>query len=687
VGLSSGAAQAKLARSEAVRFVLPALAALLVSPASALATGPTLTMREVPLHGVRTIAAAVPTFNMVGLHWRGTGRIEYRTRSASGGWSAWRRGDDDDRVERGWHLGNLDWTGTANAIGFRTTGAVARLRVYYVWSPPEPLGGRRLQVAGSPSIIPRASWGANEAIRRAPPAYTDTIQFAVVHHTAGSNDYTPQQSAAIVRGIEIYHVQGNGWNDIGYNLLVDKYGQVFEGRYGGVDRAVIGAHALGFNAGSVGVAVLGDYGTAQVPAASKSALERVLAWRLDLAHIDPRSTLTWISGGNPRFPAGIPVFLRVIAGHRDTNFTDCPGDNLYALLPQIAQDVAQLGGPKIYDPAVAANGEGQVRFTARLSTSQPWSVTVTGSSGTAVAQGTGSGTSVDWTWDSTAAPPDSYSWSIASPGARSASGSLAPTAALAVQSVALQPAQVAPGEPATLSYKLSAPAQITASIAGADGQTIVTLPAVQKPAGTQTLSLTLPVGLALGLYTVQVSAAAGPQVALATAQLTLDDILTGFTLTPAKASASLAFSLARLPASLTFQVLRASQVVAAPAAPAPVVGPQTFVWDGTLADGTRAPDGAYTLAVTVSDDVGTFTRSAPLTVDTTPPRITVLSYRNLRFRVSEAATLTLTVGARRFVRSVSKPATTEFWLKTKPKRYSLVATDAAGNSSTVRYRR
>ena len=103
-------------------------------------------------------------------------------------------------------------------------------------SPVERRPPRRFQVAGSPPIIPRFSWHADESIRRAAPQYGDAVHFAVVHHTAGTNNYTRAQSAAIVRGIELYHVKGNGWNDIGYNFLVDKYGQVFEGRYGGVDR-------------------------------------------------------------------------------------------------------------------------------------------------------------------------------------------------------------------------------------------------------------------------------------------------------------------------------------------------------------------------------------------------------------------------------------------------------------------
>ncbi len=107
---------------------------------------------------------------------------------------------------------------------------------------------------------PALSWGADESIRRGPPSYAADVRFAIVHHTAGRNDYTRAEAPAIVRGIQLFHVQGNGWNDIGYNFLVDRFGTIYEGRFGGVDRNVIGAHALGFNTGSVGIALLGTYG-------------------------------------------------------------------------------------------------------------------------------------------------------------------------------------------------------------------------------------------------------------------------------------------------------------------------------------------------------------------------------------------------------------------------------------------
>jgi hypothetical protein len=663
-----------------MRAALGAVVAVLLTPAVAQAVTPTMAVRDVPLHAARSLAAATPRFNMVGLHWRGGGTVSFRVRTVSGRWGAWTRSDDDDRIQQGWHLGALDWTGAADAIRFQTTGHVTRLRAYYVWSPVDGIAQRRLQVAGSPLIISRFSWQADESIRRHAPVYADTVHFAVVHHTAGTNNYTRAQSAAIVRGIEIYHVKGNGWWDIGYNFLVDRYGQVFEGRYGGVDRPVIGAHAQGFNVGSVGVALIGSYGTTRPSSAAVSALERLLAWRLDLAHVDPLSTLTWKSNGNPRFSAGVPVFLRAISGHRDTGFTDCPGDALYSLLPTIAKATAALGGPKIYAPVVTRNGEGQVRFTARLSASGPWTVNVTDSSGAQVAQGQGTGTAVDWTWDGSTAPPDRYRWTIASPNARPATGALGATTALALQKAGLSPTAVAPGEAATVSYALTTPAAVTATLVSPAGQTVATLLSAQMPAGSQTLSFTPPPGLADGPYTVAITATSGSATVNATVPVTIESILTGFTLNGVQVQ----FTLTRAPIAATFQVLRGSTVVAARPVTA-TAGAGAVTWDKLLVDGSRAPDGIYRLALTVTYDAGTFTRSADVTLDTTAPTVQVLSYTRLRFHVGEPSTLQLAVGSRRFTRTLTKPGTTQFRLARPPASYVLTATDAAGNVTTVRY--
>jgi hypothetical protein len=616
---------------------------------------PTLTV-----HDARSLATAVSRFNMIAFHWQGGGGLRYRVRFTDG-WSPWHAADAD--------AGNIDWVGTASGYQTRAVGRVSRIRAYTVWSPVVHVPLRRLQLANAPPIIPRLSWGADEAIRKAAPQYAPTLQAAFIHHTAGTNNYTPDQSAAIVRGIELYHVQGNGWNDIGYNFLVDKYGQVFEGRYGGIDRNVIGAHTEGFNTATVGVSLIGQYDTTPISPAAAKALEQLLAWRLDLAHVDPLGLLTYRSNGNPRFPAGTPVDLRAISGHRDAYFTDCPGNALYAQLPAIAKAVAALGGPKIYAPTVAKTDETHTRFTARLSSAQPWTVTVTNSAGAQVAQGTGTGTAVDWTWDASAAPPDKYTWTIAAGSARAATGTIGATTALTLQSVVASPQLIAPGETTTIAYTLTAPATVTATLVGPTGQTLATLLTTQKPAGAQTLAFTPPPGLFNGDYVVALTASSGATAVTANASFTIDDMLASFTATASSAT----IELRRVPLSVTLHVGPQSPAVA------PITGPQTVTWPAL-------PKGAtYTASLTIADEFGTFTRK--VTLDLQPPAIQVVSYTNLRFHVSEAATLVLTAAGATYRRVVPKPATTQFWLKTKPSAYVLTATDAAGNRTTIRYRR
>ena len=287
----------------------------------------------------------------------------------------------------------------------------------------------------------RAGWHADEAIRRAAPYYADSVHFAIVHHTAGSNSYTRAQSASIVRAIELYHVQGNGWNDIGYNFLVDKYGQIFEGRYGGMTRPVIGAHSEGFNTGSVGVAVIGDYSSTSITPAARAALVSLLAWRLDLDHVDPSSSVVRVSAGNPRYRAGTAVTLRAISAHRDVYPTSCPGASLYGQLAAIRAAVAQTGLPKLYSPAVVGTLGGPIRFTARLSGQTSWVVTVRDQKKVVIASNAGIGGSVDWTWDSTAAATGLYTWTISAPQMRSATG----TIGTAPAPLALQQLKIAPG--------------------------------------------------------------------------------------------------------------------------------------------------------------------------------------------------------------------------------------------------
>ena len=372
--------------------------------------------------------------------------------------------------------------GPSNRIEYRLRGRVSRLRAFFVWSPQAGVPARTLQKAGAPPIVPRSGWNADEKIRRADPSYASAVRLALVHHTAGKNGYSAAEAPAIVRAIELYHVKGNGWNDIGYNFLVDRFGQVYEGRYGGTDRSVVGAHAEGFNTGSVGVAVLGEYSSLAIAAKARDSLARLLAWRLDIAHVDPASTLSFISGGNARFPAGLPVFLRAVSGHRDAGFTDCPGAALYKLLSSIGGDVAKLGLPKLYAPTMTGTVPGKVRFRARLSAPLAWTVEVYDANGSTLASSDGFGGEVDWTWDAALLPPGSYSYAIRSEeNVTPAVGSIGGGAlALAVTGLAGDPETVSPNDDgvadqSTITYSLTSPANVTVKVRNDQGLELVTL--------------------------------------------------------------------------------------------------------------------------------------------------------------------------------------------------------------------
>jgi hypothetical protein len=661
-----------------VKIFLAVAVAFLAAPAAAFGEV-SLTMREVPLHGERTLAAAPPAqFDMVGLHWQGSGSVDFRTRSLAGRWSKWQPAapeaeDLPDAAHGPWRLGNPYWVGASDRIAYRLHGRVSRLRAYFIQSTEERIPLRRVSMTGSPPLITRPAWGANEAIRRAAPLYARSLQLAVVHHTAGSNSYTASQSAAIVRGIEVYHVKGNGWNDIGYNFLVDKYGQVFEGRYGGVDKNVIGAHAEGFNTGSVGIALMGTYGSTAPTAAEKTALVNLLAWRLDLAHVDPLSTLTYTSGGNARFPAGTPVFLRAVSGHRDTGFTTCPGSVLYAQLGALARQAATTGLPKLYAPTVQGQLGGLVRFQGRLSAALPWTVTVSDSTGAVVASGSGTSNVIDWTWDASTAAQASYTWTISANDVRPASGVIgtAPVA-LAIKSLAATPRTIS--DATQISYTLTASATVTATLRDAGGHDVATLFTQQHQPGKQTFKLTA-TNVPEGHFQLVLTAANSKSTVTASVPVVIDRTVTKFALTPAVTNGAITFSfdLARV-ADVRLDIQRAGKVVAPVYSATLAPGAQSVAWQ---AAGT--PDGVYAGALTTSGPVVTATRTLLFRIDTKPPTLRARSFRALRFWVSEPATVTLVLNGARAVRSVH--AGTFSYRHGTVRSVRISARDAAGNVS------
>ncbi|HVM02362.1 MAG TPA: peptidoglycan recognition family protein, partial [Acidimicrobiales bacterium] len=216
-----------------------------------------------------------------------------------------------------------------------------------------------------------SEWGADESLRKGTPAFAPITKL-IVHHTVTPND--DPDPAATVRAMYAYHTRVRGWDDIGYNFLVDARGRVYEGRYArayepgeaptGEDedrRGVIGAHAEGANTGSAGVALLGDFTAAAPPPAAVAALEAWLAWKAARHRIDPLGSSAFTAPG-----AGAPRLFANIAGHRDVRATQCPGDRLYDKLPSIRLRAAELASearvPRGYwiagaDGAVHPSGE------------------------------------------------------------------------------------------------------------------------------------------------------------------------------------------------------------------------------------------------------------------------------------------------------------------------------------------
>lgn len=302
-------------------------------------------------------------FSLIGLTWddpeatlNGTAQVRTRSRE-SGVWSEWHPLETDARTpeagpdrDRPGVRGSTQplWTGPSDGFQVRVSGArlPTGLRVELVdpeagsdavhTTVVEPDAAAGPLLAGRPAMTSRSAWGADESLVKDPPTYTGNTKAIFVHHTAGTNAYACSQSASIVRGVFLYHVKSNGWNDIGYHFLVDKCGTVFEGRAGGVDKPVLGAHTYGFNTATSSISVLGNYSTAAANAAVRQSVAKVAAWKLGLYGINPAGTVVLTSGAdNGKYKLGQKVTFHRISGHRDGYPTECPGQNLYNDLPRI----------------------------------------------------------------------------------------------------------------------------------------------------------------------------------------------------------------------------------------------------------------------------------------------------------------------------------------------------------------
>ncbi|HEX2698638.1 MAG TPA: peptidoglycan recognition protein [Acidimicrobiales bacterium] len=288
----------------------------------------------------------------LGVRWTGSedAAVEVRTAAEAGVWSPWQAvevshdlGDED----HGRVLSGLLRADGARLVQARAKGDATGVRVVAIDTVHGPrhlvraVASRAGAEVAPPGVILRSQWGADEGMRRPTPPSFAPVTRLVVHHTVTPND--DPDPASTMRAMYAYHVRANGWDDIGYNFVVDGSGRVYEGRwaraYGAGEvpdgesldgQGVVGAHAEGENVGSVGVAVMGTFTDRAPPAAAVESLQRVLAWKAERNEINPLGTTTWADGR----------VLPTIVGHRDVGSTSCPGDQLWARLGAIRQAVA-----------------------------------------------------------------------------------------------------------------------------------------------------------------------------------------------------------------------------------------------------------------------------------------------------------------------------------------------------------
>lgn len=181
-----------------------------------------------------------------------------------------------------------------------------------------------------PEIYSRAQWGADESLRDPGSLRYFEVHAGFVHHTVNANDYTRDEVPGIIRSIYAYHTKSRGWSDIGYNYLVDRFGRIWEGRFGGIDRPVVGAHTLSYNDYAFAMSAIGNFDVKQPSNAMVQAYGALFAWKLSLHGVDAASKGQPV--GSRSFPA--------INGHRDAAATACPGRHLYARIG----DIRRLAG-------------------------------------------------------------------------------------------------------------------------------------------------------------------------------------------------------------------------------------------------------------------------------------------------------------------------------------------------------
>ncbi len=280
--------------------------------------------------------------------------------------------------------------------------------------------------APMPAIISRSQWGADESLRRSGPKFAPTIKAAFIHHTASKSNYSPEEAPAQMRNLYTYFTKGLKYSDMAYNFIVDRFGRLYEGRGGGMDKAVVGGHTAGFNDQTFAISALGNFQTFKPNdpemVAMVDSVSSLLAWKLSMNHRDPNGQTTLVSdsgAGTSNYKPGQTATALVIGGHGDIGSTSCPGKYLEAQLPAIRAAAGAKMGASMINPAAAPAkwGEAQpVRIAAVTNAPLQWNMSIRSQCGDVVrsmtgGQGEAGQLGIDWDKNNDAGqpvPPGTY---------------------------------------------------------------------------------------------------------------------------------------------------------------------------------------------------------------------------------------------------------------------------------------
>jgi N-acetylmuramoyl-L-alanine amidase len=314
---------------------------------------------EGPVKFISPVIEAPARFDLVGIA-RELEPLEYRARLEGDAWSDWIETANGDPV----YFGGADEV-QVRSRGVRPEGELFYVNVSGTSTPADRILTALRETVNSafisatsvavaeakaqppqPAVLPRAEWGANQSNGGCPPrtgpSYGE-VKAGIVHHTVSANDYTPSEAPGIVLGICRFHRNGNGWNDIGYNFLVDRFGTVYEGRSGGIAAPVVGAHTAGFNSQTFGAASIGTHTAFGITPEAKQSFVDLIAWKLALHGTIAAGKSRLISGGgeSSKFPKGKKVNVKRVSGHRRLGETACPGNALKHQIKEIRRQAQE----------------------------------------------------------------------------------------------------------------------------------------------------------------------------------------------------------------------------------------------------------------------------------------------------------------------------------------------------------